>query len=65
MFNRLAMDPGCYVDLDLTMQGPLRKVGNRTVSKFVNRAGQCLRLVSLCFLPTAGMSLASYYKSGN
>lgn len=51
MFNRLAMDPGCYVDLDLTMQGPLRKVGNRTVSKFVNRAGQCLRSLKLGTVP--------------
>ena len=43
MFNKLAMDPACYAEVDLTMRGPLSKVGNRTVSKLVHRAGQCLR----------------------
>jgi hypothetical protein len=46
MFNKLAMDPACYVDVDLTMQGALdyaSKVGNRTINQLVERAGHNLR----------------------
>lgn len=46
MFNKLAMDPACYVDVDLTMQGAFdyaSKVGNRTINQLVERAGHNLR----------------------
>ncbi|XP_024377940.1 F-box protein SKIP17 isoform X1 [Physcomitrium patens] len=50
MFNRMAMDPACYVEVDLTMRG-LVTVGNHTVSKLVHQAGQCLRSLKLGALP--------------
>lgn len=47
MFNNLAMDPACYVDVDMTMivayDSYASKVGNPYVNKLVQRAGHNLR----------------------
>lgn len=51
MFNNLAMDPACYVDVDMTMivayDSYASKVGNPYVNKLVQRAGHNLRWVWL------------------
>ena len=46
MFNKLTLDPACYVDVDLTMPRTsdyASKVGNGTINKLVQRAGHNLR----------------------
>lgn len=41
MFNKCAMDPSCYANIDLTTVVP--KVNNAVVSTMIHRAGKALQ----------------------
>ncbi|TYG45021.1 hypothetical protein ES288_D11G141900v1 [Gossypium darwinii] len=49
MFNKCAMDPLCYANIDLTTVVP--KVNNAVVSTMIQRAGKSLRSLKLGIVP--------------
>ncbi|KAJ7977380.1 F-box family protein [Quillaja saponaria] len=49
LFNKCAMDPMCYTNLDLTTLVP--KVNNAVVSTMISRAGNALRSLKLGIVP--------------
>ncbi|XVE73119.1 hypothetical protein DITRI_Ditri11bG0092100 [Diplodiscus trichospermus] len=49
MFNKCAMDPLCYVNIDLTTVVP--KVNNAVVSTMIQRAGKSLQSLKLGIVP--------------
>ncbi|XP_057963929.1 F-box protein SKIP17-like isoform X4 [Malania oleifera] len=49
MFNKCAMDPLCYADIDLTTVVP--KVNNGVVSTMIHRAGKVLQSLKLGIVP--------------
>ncbi|KAH0978397.1 hypothetical protein GBA52_028116 [Prunus armeniaca] len=57
MFNKCAMDPSCYANIDLTTVVP--KVNNAVVSTMIQRAGKALQSLKLGVVPGPTTPLGS------
>lgn len=57
LFNKCAMDPLCYANIDLTTVVP--KVNNAVVSTMIQRAGRVLQSLKLGIVPGPNMSAGS------
>ncbi|XP_077213642.1 F-box protein At4g02760-like isoform X1 [Tasmannia lanceolata] len=58
MFNKCAMDPLCYANIDLTSIVP--KVNNTVVCAMIHRAGKNLQSLKLGILPSPAVTTGSY-----
>ncbi|XP_057860349.1 F-box protein At4g02760 isoform X2 [Cryptomeria japonica] len=61
LFNKSAMDPVCYADIDLT-SSDFKIISNMTVSKMVQRAGLFFRSLKLGISGQQGKSSTSSFK---